>query len=119
MTDHTFTVSLPSEGAEVPVLRVAGDLDYHTAPRLREALDALPLASGGGAVLDVTELNYCDSTGITVLIAGYRRAQAAQSRIVLAGLNPDLTRVFEITGLDQVFAFHPTADEAVKSLGER
>lgn len=37
---------------------------------------------------------------------------------MLAGLNPDLTRVFEITGLDQVFAFHPTAEEAVKSLRE-
>ncbi|MFA1546911.1 STAS domain-containing protein [Actinomadura chokoriensis] len=113
MTHNTFTIDLPSPDAEVPVLRVAGDLDHHTAPRLREALEAVPFAPGKGVVLDLSGLAYSDSTGITVFINAYKRARAAGGLLLLAALNPDLLQVFRIIGLDQIFVFHPTIDEAI------
>ncbi|NKZ08262.1 STAS domain-containing protein [Actinomadura latina] len=113
MTHNNLTVDLSSQDAEVPVLHVAGDLDHHTAPLLREALDAVPFSPGKSVVVDLTGLAYCDSTGITVLINAYKRAKPAGGRLLLAGLSPDLLDVFRIIGLDQIFVFHPTVDEAI------
>lgn len=116
MTKQGLTVTLSPEGSDHPVLRVAGDLDFHTSPRLREALESVTFKPGGGVVLDLSGLAYCDSTGVTVLVAGYRRAQAAESRILFAGLNPDLLQMFRILGLDQAFSFYPDSDAAVEAL---
>ncbi len=113
MTDHPFTVTLDPRPTGSTVLRVVGELDHHTAPGLSEALDAVPLGPGGGLVIDLTGLAYCDSTGISVLVIAYQRAQAAGSPFGLAGLNHELTRIFQIVGLDKVLPFHPTVDEAV------
>ncbi|MFC6087771.1 STAS domain-containing protein [Saccharothrix lopnurensis] len=113
MTDQTLTVTLDPRPTAPTVLRIAGELDHHTTPRVREVLDTVPLAPDAGLVIDLTDLAYCDSTGITVLITAYQRAQAAGSPFGLAGLSRELTRVFQIIGLDKVFPFHPTVDEAI------
>ncbi|MFC4052423.1 STAS domain-containing protein [Actinomadura syzygii] len=113
MTQYDLTIDLPAQDGDVPVLRVAGDLDHHTAPRLREALDKVPWAAGGILVLDLSGLAYCDSTGITVLINAYKRSKPTGGRLLIAGLNSDLREVFTIIGLDQIFVFHPTVDEAI------
>ena len=110
MTDHPFTVTLDPRSSGPAVLRVAGELDHYTAPRLSAALDTVP---DGGLVIDLTDLAYCDSTGISVLVIAYQRAQAANSPFGLAGLNHELTRVFQVVGLYNVLPFHPTVDEAV------
>ncbi|MBH5338757.1 STAS domain-containing protein [Streptomyces pactum] len=115
MTDRTLTVTLLPRTPAVNVLRVTGELDHHTAPDLREALEAAPLVPGGALVLDLSSLTYCDSTGITVLISAYHRAAGAGSAFVIAGLNDDLKRVFGIIGLDQVFTFHPSVEDAVSA----
>ncbi|MGW0363366.1 STAS domain-containing protein [Streptomyces sp. NPDC002990] len=113
MTDHPLTVTRESHPAGTTVLAVGGDLDHHTARGLSQALDDTPFDSGSQLVLDLSELTYCDSTGITVLVTAYRRAEAMGSALVLAGVNPDLMRVFGIIGLDQIFTFQPTVRRAV------
>ncbi|WP_067904751.1 STAS domain-containing protein [Actinomadura chibensis] len=113
MTQYDLTIDRPIRDDDVPVLRVAGDLDHHTAPRLREALEKVPFTAGQGVVLDLSDLAYCDSTGVTVLVNAYKRSKPTGGRLLIAGLNPDLLQVFTIIGLDQVFVFHPTVDEAV------
>ena len=113
MTDQTLTVTLDPRSAGSTVLRVAGELDHHTAPTLTEVLDAVPLGPDDGLVIDLTDLAYCDSTGISVLVIAFQRAQAADSPFGLAGLNHELTRVFQIVGLDKFLPFHATVAEAV------
>ncbi|MFD7656820.1 STAS domain-containing protein [Actinosynnema sp. NPDC059797] len=113
MTDQTLTVTLDPRPAGPAVLRIAGELDHHTSPRAREVLDAIPLGPDAGLVVDLTGLTYCDSTGITVLIAAYQRARATGGPLGLAGLNRELTRVFQVVGLDKVLPFHATVDEAI------
>jgi anti-sigma B factor antagonist len=112
VTDHPFTVTLDPSTSGPTVLRVAGELDHHTAPALTEVLDTVP---GGGLVIDLTDLAYCDSTGISVLVIAYQRAHATGSPFGLAGLSQELTRVFQVVGLYTVLPFHPTVDEAVNS----
>ncbi|MET9503687.1 STAS domain-containing protein [Streptomyces sp. NPDC006259] len=116
MTEPTLTVDQQIHGTGPVVLKVTGDLDHHTAPQLTQALEGVPLALGSALVIDLSGLTYCDSTGITVLVTAYHRTQAAGSSLSLAGLGHDLTRVFQTVGLDQVFTFHPTSDDALAAL---
>nr|WP_155074196.1 STAS domain-containing protein [Streptomyces taklimakanensis] len=109
-----MTVDSQNHPSGATVLTVAGELDHHTAPRLARSLEETTFDRS--VVIDLSELAYCDSTGITVLITAYHRARAAESRLLLAGVNPHLLRVFRTVGLDQVFTFQPTVEQALDAL---
>jgi anti-sigma B factor antagonist len=119
VTDQLLTVTREDHPSGATVLEVAGELDHTTSPRLTDAVDEIVFAVGVPAVLDLSRLTYCDSTGITVLVKFHRRAEASGSRLILAGVGADLMRVFRIVGLDQLFAFRPTAEQAVEALCSR
>nr|WP_203634855.1 STAS domain-containing protein [Streptomyces sp. SID10815] len=94
------------------VVELAGELDHHTAPEVRAALPALELRAGQQLVLDLGALTFCDSSGVTVLIAARNHALAAEAGIVLVAVPDRVSRILRIVGLDQVFPFHPTAQDA-------
>jgi anti-sigma B factor antagonist len=87
------------------LVRLAGELDISTAPilerRLREALD------GGGRrlVVDLRGLDFLDSTGLTLLVRWGRGAEQDGYDLALVRGGPRVHRLFELTGLDEVFAF--------------
>lgn len=95
-----------------PVLEIIGDLDYALAPRLRERLTTLTLRPGQRLVLDLAGMTFCDSSGLTALIAARAHAHAAQADIALASVPDGTLRVLRIVGLDQVFALYPDSDTA-------
>ncbi|MEU3837790.1 STAS domain-containing protein [Streptomyces microflavus] len=95
-----------------PVIELAGELDHHTAPEVRDTLLGLPLRPGQQLVIDLGGLTFCDSTGITVLIAARNHTLAADAGIALAAVPGHLDRILRIIGLDQVFPTHPTAQDA-------
>ncbi|MFJ3617450.1 STAS domain-containing protein [Streptomyces iakyrus] len=95
-----------------PVLHVAGDLDYDQAPVLRGRLDQLSLAPGQCLVLDLSGLEFCDSSGITALLAARQHALAAGADVVLAAVPANLMRVLTLVGLDQVFTLRPDSSAA-------
>ncbi|HEY0718329.1 MAG TPA: STAS domain-containing protein [Streptosporangiaceae bacterium] len=115
--DRDLVVTIGRHPSGPGLLTVAGDLDYHTAGRLRVALDEVPLDQAAGVIIDLSGLTYCDSTGVSVLVTAYRRARDAGRPLALVGLNPDLTRVFRVIGLDQVFATYGDVEAAVKAIG--
>ncbi|MEV5428032.1 STAS domain-containing protein [Streptomyces sp. NPDC052701] len=90
-----------------PVLHVAGELDYDQAGALRQEVGGLPLSPGQCLVVDLSGLEFCDSTGITALLAARQHALAAGAGIALAAVPPNLLRVLAVVGLDQVFTFLP------------
>ncbi|WP_459754554.1 STAS domain-containing protein [Streptomyces sennicomposti] len=98
------------------ILCVAGDLDHHTGPLLEQALSAIPLRPGTGLILEVADLEYCDSTGLTLMIKASHRARAADCSFSLAGPREDLMRVLALTGLDAFFTIHADSAQAVGSL---
>ncbi|GGL06082.1 anti-sigma factor antagonist [Sphaerisporangium melleum] len=114
--DHGLTVTLRPHSTRIQVLAVAGDLDHHTAPRLRAALEELTLAPGGALVMDLSALTFCDSTGISLLVAAHQRAQDAGAALALAGLHSDIAHVFTIMGLDRLFSFYESTEKAIPAL---
>ncbi|MDO0929435.1 STAS domain-containing protein [Streptomyces sp. TG1A-8] len=102
------------DAATGPVLAILGELDYDNASQLRELLTTLALRPGQRLVLDLAEMEFCDSSGITALIAARNLAHAAQADIALAAVPGHTLRVLRIVGLDQVFALHPDSTAATR-----
>lgn len=95
------------DAATGPVLKLFGELDYANVAELREVLAGLSLRPGQCLVLDMSGLEFCDSSGITALIAARSDAQAVQADVALAAVPPNTLRVLRIVGLDQIFTIHP------------
>ncbi|MEU0005342.1 STAS domain-containing protein [Streptomyces sp. NPDC006314] len=114
--ERILTITRQCDPGGPIVLRVDGELDHHTAPDFSEAVAEVAFGPGLDVIIDLSALEYCDSTGITVLIRAYYRAEAAGSTLGIAGLNPDLLRVFQVTGLHQLFTLHPTVEQALDHL---
>lgn len=82
-------------------LVVAGEIDVFTAPKLREKL--LPLCEQGETVIvDLSDVNYIDSTGLGVFVGGYKIQLTASGKMILTGVNRRLARLFRITGLQEI-----------------
>ncbi|WP_405009753.1 STAS domain-containing protein [Kitasatospora sp. NBC_01539] len=109
MSPLTITVR---DAATGPVLEITGDLDYHHAPELRRAVEALTLTAGQLLVLDLARLELCDSSGITALLAARRLAMAHGAGIALAAVPDNTARILGIVGLARVFTLHPDAATA-------
>ncbi|MFG2682092.1 STAS domain-containing protein [Streptomyces sp. NPDC048392] len=97
-----------------PVLEIHGDLDFATSGRLRELLTGLALRPGQRLVLDLAGMEFCDSSGLTVLIVARHHAQAAQGDIALAAVPDHTRRVLQIVGLDQIFPVFPDSAAATQ-----
>jgi anti-sigma B factor antagonist len=85
-------------------VRLLGELDMSTAPRLRDELSRL--ADGGVTVvtLDLSDLAFIDSTGLTTLITGLKRFRQEGGDMTLRSPTPATRKVLEITGLTEVFS---------------
>ncbi|MER5477596.1 STAS domain-containing protein [Streptomyces sp. NPDC002734] len=97
-----------------PVLEVFGDVDYASAPELRALVSTIALRPGQRLVLDLGGMEFCDSSGITALIAARSHALDAGADIALAAVPSGTQRILRITGLDQVFTLHPDVGSATR-----
>ncbi|MYR57428.1 anti-sigma factor antagonist [Streptomyces sp. SID625] len=100
------------DAATGPVLEITGDLDHHTAPELREAVDGLAVAAGQLLVLDLAGLDFCDSSGISALISARSLAAEQGAGVVLAAVPANTARILGIVGLDRVFTIHDSVAAA-------
>lgn len=101
------------------VVRPAGELDHHSADALRASLDECVAGGCSRIVIDCSGLEFCDSTGLNVLLATRIDAEAAGGGVHLAAMRPSVARLFEITGVDAVFTLHGSLDDALATLGAR
>ncbi|MFJ4205443.1 STAS domain-containing protein [Streptomyces sviceus] len=97
-----------------PVVELSGELDYANVAELHKALDGLALQPGQYLVLNMSGLEFCDSSGITALIAARSNAQAVQADVALAAVPANTLRVLRIVGLDQIFTIHPDIESATR-----
>ncbi|MCM2579195.1 STAS domain-containing protein [Streptomyces meridianus] len=95
------------------VVTPAGELDHHTADLLREPLEGCVAEGATRIVVDCSELEFCDSTGLNVLLGVRLKAEEAGGGVHLAGMRPVVARVFEITGADLVFTVHESLEAAL------
>lgn len=95
------------------VVTPEGELDHHTADLLREPLERSVEEGYSRLVVDCSRLEFCDSTGLNVLLGARLKAEAAGGGVHLAGMLPVVARVFEITGASAVFTVHDDLEAAL------
>ncbi|MEV6018897.1 MULTISPECIES: STAS domain-containing protein [unclassified Streptomyces] len=105
-------VEVREEGTSA-VVTPAGELDHHTADLLREPLEGCLEKGYARLVIDCSRLEFCDSTGLNVLLGARLKAEAAGGGVHLAAMQPVVARVFEITGAEAVFTVHDTLEAAL------
>ena len=101
---------------EVAVLNITGETDLASAPDLRRDVDEAMQATSGGVVLDLTDLEFLDSTALGTLMAAAGRMMTEQRQLVLVVTRSKVLRVLTITGLLDFFSIVPTRDEALARL---
>ncbi|MCW2879388.1 MAG: hypothetical protein JWQ95_3488 [Sphaerisporangium sp.] len=89
------------------LVAITGELDATTSPAVRERLRGLLAEGRHRIVLDVTDLGFCDSGGLWVLLEVHRQAERSGGWLRLAGVNGFLQRLFTVTRLDAAFTVDP------------
>ncbi len=96
------TASYELEDVAAPVLRVRGEVDLDTREQFVEALRLLR-AHDGSARVDLSDVTFIDSSGISALIESQKQAIDDGSQLVLIAPSSPCRRVIEILGLDDFF----------------
>lgn len=113
---------------EVPggwLVEVSGEIDLHTAPSLRTALDSAVAdaasagSDGADVVVDLSGVGFMDSTGLGELVGAHKALSRAGGRLHLVVTSDRVARLLTLTGLDEVLAVHRDRDAALQSLADR
>jgi anti-anti-sigma factor len=90
------------------VVRVAGELDLHTSPQLRDHVLAHLGPSPVRIALDLSSVDFMDSSSLGMLVTCLKRARERDGRLVLVGVSGSPMKVLTLTGLDRVFELVPS-----------
>ena len=95
------------------VISVSGEIHVTTAPEFSQRLNDAIAAGTRGVVIDMSGVEFIDSTGLSVLLNGLRRVTRADGHLALVVSNPTVLRLFEITKLDSTFDILPDRETAI------
>lgn len=88
-------------------------LDAHNSPELKSAMLQQFDAEKKNLVIDLKEVRFIDSSGLGVLVSGFKNASASNGSLKLCGMQQQVKSMFELTRLHRVFDIYATAEEAL------
>jgi len=95
------------------VISLSGEVDLYTAPEFKQQLLEVIELGGRDVIVDLSNTTFIDSTTLGVLVGGVKRLRTNEGQLSLVCSDRNITKIFEITGLDRVFAIHATLDAAL------
>jgi anti-sigma B factor antagonist len=96
-----------------PVLTGWKGIDAAGALRFKEAMRAATTDGPDHVVLDLGQVRFVDSSGLGAIVAAMKQMGAGR-RLDLAGLTPDVAKVFRLTRMDTVFVIHEDAEAPLR-----
>jgi anti-sigma B factor antagonist len=102
----------------VSILAVVGELDLATAPHFRRAVGGLLGSGGRRLVVDLSDADFLDSTGLGALVWAQFRARAAGGDLAAAGAEDSVAATIATAGLGDLIALSPSRAEALARIGE-
>lgn len=88
-------------------------LDAHNSGDLKEYLQRTLENGTHELIVDLSAVCFIDSSGLGALLSGYKNANLRQGYLVLAGLQPRVQSMFELTRLHRVFDIYPNPAAAL------
>ena len=112
-----FDIETEHLGDQTHVISLTGEVDLYTAPDFKQELLQVIADGGRNVIVDFTKTTFIDSTTLGVLVGGVKRLRTNDGQLSLVCSDRNMTKIFEITGLDRVFTIYPTRDEALAKVG--
>jgi anti-sigma B factor antagonist len=109
----SFDLTDESLDERTHLIAVRGEVHVSTAPEFSERLNEAIAGGKTGVVIDMTDVDFIDSTGLSVLLNALRRVTRQHGTLALAVNNPTVLRLFEITRLDSTFDILPDRQAAI------
>ena len=111
-----FDITTDQLSDDAYVISLSGEVDLYTAPEFKQQLLDVIGKGAKSVIVDFSNTTFIDSTTLGVLVGGVKRLRANEGQLSLVCSDRNITKIFEITGLDRVFTIHATRDEAVAAL---
>jgi anti-sigma B factor antagonist len=108
-----FDIKTEQTSEQQYVISLAGEDDLYTAPEFKQQLLDVIGKGAKDVVVDFTNTTFIDSTTLGVLVGGVKRLRQNDGQLSLVCSDRNITKIFEITGLDRVFTIHATREEAL------
>lgn len=115
MIEPTFEVA---EYGRWAVMRVTGEIDMATAPRLRQHVQTVTSGKPAGLVLDLDRCDFIDSTGLGVMVGAAKRLRMIDGAFRIVCSQSHLNELFKLTRLDEVFELYESLEEALASVDD-
>ncbi len=113
VAEQAFDLALIEVG-DHPVLVVYGEVDAVTAPKLHEALTALVAAGHPRVLVDLANVTFIDSSGLTALVVAHRHLEESGGELRLVSVPDSVGKLFSFAGLDKRFQIFPTVERATE-----
>ncbi len=99
------------------IVDLGGEIDVYTSPKVKDAITELIDQGHYFLVINLEKVRYIDSTGLGVLIGGLKRVREHGGSVNLVCTNPQIRKIFDITGLVKIFGIFEDEESAKKALG--
>ncbi|WP_084962711.1 STAS domain-containing protein [Thermoactinospora rubra] len=93
------------------LVAIVGEIDLYTAPRLQAEFTRLLQEGPRRVVIDMSGVEFCDSTGMNVLLSALKRTKEQGGALEVASPRPAVRKILQVTGLDSVFTVHDAVPE--------
>ena len=112
-----FDIETEKIGDDSYVIALSGEVDLYTAPEFKQQLLDVIGKGAKDVIVDFSKTTFIDSTTLGVLVGGVKRLRPNDGQLSLVCSDRNITKIFEITGLDRVFEIYPTRAEALEQIG--
>ncbi|NLP45434.1 MAG: anti-sigma F factor antagonist [Epulopiscium sp.] len=99
------------------IIKIQGEIDHHTSEMIREKIDkAYERYNAKNMIFDFSDILFMDSSGIGVIMGRYRNSSQKGGHVAVVHLQPQIERVFQLSGLHKIIHQFDSIDEAIKML---
>jgi anti-sigma B factor antagonist len=96
---------------EATVIAISGELDLASSPTLQEELDRAQASTAGLLIIDLRQLDFMDSTGLSVLVRAHQRADEHGQRLAMVKGPQQVQRLLSLTGVADRLTLVDTPEE--------
>jgi anti-sigma B factor antagonist len=113
-----FQIASERDSDGVFIVHVSGELDISHEEELRAELNRGVAENNGGIVVDLTDCEFIDSSGVRALLLGReaQREDGSEGRLVIASGSTQIVRILSVMGVDEAIPVRPTVEEAIAEL---
>ena len=96
------------------IISLRGELDVESSQEMKSEVRKLISSEAPNVVIDLTNVNYVDSSGLGTLIALQKDARFNGGSLSIVGASQQIRRVMKMTNLDKLFELYDKLDEVIK-----